>query len=64
MAKKAKASQKRQSRAIRSDAKVGKAERVIEDHFALPKGSVKILLPSGKDARSDKSIGNLLKDWD
>jgi hypothetical protein len=51
------------SRALRRDAKVGRAERRIETIFTLPEGSVHLHRPSGRRARSDKSVDALLKDW-
>ena len=46
------------ARKIRSDCRVGNAEK----KYGLPAGSLRN--PSGRDARSDKKIGNLRKDWD
>jgi len=50
---------------LRRDAKVGsgQARIEIETTFGLPTGSVRLLLPSGRPARSDKSIDALLLDW-
>lgn len=45
------------TRKIRSDCRVGTAER----KYGLPSGSLRN--PNGKDARSDKKIGTLRKDW-
>lgn len=50
--------------ALRSDATVRAGERSIEEVYGLPRGSVQLVLPSGKVARSDKRIGRLLADWD
>jgi hypothetical protein len=50
-------------RALRRDAKVGRAERRMERVFNLPTGSVRLYRPSGRRARSDKSVDRLLKDW-
>ena len=49
---------------MRRDATVGTTERTIEDKFGLPEGSVRIVLPSLKKARSDKTISSLLNDWE
>ncbi|MBL9142504.1 MAG: hypothetical protein JNM99_02380 [Verrucomicrobiaceae bacterium] len=49
---------------LRSDCSVASANREIEDVFGLPRGSVRLQLPSGRRARSDKSIGALLADYD
>jgi len=53
----------RRQRDARQDGKVGPLERSIERTHGLPKGSVKIVNPGGGDARSDKSIGRLKKDY-
>jgi hypothetical protein len=50
--------------ALRRDASVGAAQREIERVFRLPKGSIQFHLPSGRRARTDKSIGALLVDYD
>jgi hypothetical protein len=49
--------------AARRDAAVGSIAYRIERAFGLPQGSVRLQLPSGRRARSDKSIGALLDDW-
>lgn len=48
---------------LRSDASVESGQREIERVFKLPEGSVRLLLPSGRPARRDKSVGALLGDW-
>ena len=48
---------------LRRDASVGAGQKEIEKVFGLPEGSVKIHLPSGRKARTDKSIDSLLNDW-
>jgi len=53
----------RRERSLRSDSLVGSAERAIERTFGLPKGSVRLVKPDRTNARSDKLIGALLKDW-
>ncbi len=50
--------------ALRRDASVGSGQREIESVFDLPRGSVRLLLPDGSKARSDKAIGALLSDWE
>ena len=62
MAKKKKPSPKR-FLAARTDASVGTIERKIAKMLKLPEGSVQLRLPTLKKARSDKSIGALLRDW-
>ncbi len=49
---------------LRSDASVEAGEKTIERVFGLPKGSVRLVLPGGRDARSDKKIRALLRDWE
>lgn len=49
--------------ALRRDASVGTGQREIERVFNLPEGSVRLFVPGGRRARSDKSIGALLADW-
>jgi hypothetical protein len=53
----------RRTRSIRSDSFVRSAEREIERVFGLPAGSVRLVNPDGKDARSDKSMAAFLSDW-
>lgn len=48
---------------MRSDASVWRAQTEIERVFGLPAGSVVLILPRGRRARSDKSIGALIEDW-
>jgi len=62
-AKKKRKSSARRGRAIKTNASVGSACSIIETNFGLPEGSVRLILPSGKNARRDKSIGKLLSDW-
>ena len=48
----------------RSDARVGSIEKRIEKDYGLPAGSVHIRNPDGRNARSDKEVGNLRKDYE
>lgn len=48
---------------IRKDASVGTAEMKIADEYGLPLGCVRLVLPNGKKARTDKKIESFLKDW-
>jgi hypothetical protein len=48
---------------LRRDASVGTGVREIERVFGLPKGSFRLELPSGRRARTDKTISALLADW-
>jgi hypothetical protein len=49
--------------ALRSGVSVESDQYEIERLFKLPSGSVRLLLPSGRAARSDKSIAALARDW-
>jgi len=49
--------------ALRRDASVETGIRKIERVFGLPEGSVSLRLPSGRRARSDKSVDSLLADY-
>jgi len=63
-AKKKRKSTARKPRAINTNAYVETACRTIEDYFGLPGGSVRIALPNGKNARRDKRISGLIRDWE
>ena len=54
----------RRKNVLRVDAKVGAGEQEITKVFGLPAGCVRLVLPSGRKARSNKTIGALLKDWE
>ena len=51
-------------RKTRKDARVDTLEKKIEREQDLPEGSVKIVNPSGKDARGDKKVGTLREDYE
>lgn len=53
----------RRRQVVRRDATVGAAEREIERVFGLPRGCVRLVLPAGRKARTDKHVGALLADW-
>ena len=53
----------RRYREARGDAKVGTIEKRIERDYGLPANSVTIVNPDGDDARSDKTVGSLRKDY-
>ena len=48
---------------IRHDATIGRAEREVERVIGLPRGCVRLVLPGGRKARTDKLVGSLLTDW-
>lgn len=54
----------RRFRNAREDANVGSIERRIEKDYGLPKGAVQINRADGGNARSDKRIGNLKKEYE
>jgi hypothetical protein len=65
MAKALKTSERpaRRKIALRRDSTVGNAEREIERVFRLPRGSIRLVNPDHRKARSDKLVGALLADW-
>jgi hypothetical protein len=54
----------RRFRSAREDATVGSIERRIEKDYGLPAGTVQINRADGSNARSDKKIRNLRKEYD
>lgn len=50
-------------RKVRSDASIGSTQRILERTFGLPSGSIRLIYPSGRKARSDASVGALIKYW-
>jgi hypothetical protein len=50
-------------RAARVDATVASITRRIERDYQLPKGSVRLVLPSGRRVHVDGKIENLLNRW-
>lgn len=50
--------------ALRNDASIQSALKMIETKLKLPRGSVKFVYPSGRRARSDSTVGALLEHWD
>jgi hypothetical protein len=50
-------------RAARVDATVASIARRIERDYQLPKGSVRLVLPSGRRVHVDGKIENLLNRW-
>lgn len=49
---------------LRVDGSVQTAHRTIEQKFGLPEGSVRLVYPSGRKARSDANVGALLRHWE
>lgn len=50
-------------KALRIDSYIPSAERTIERMLKLPVGSVRLVYPSGRKARSDVTVGALLRNW-
>lgn len=50
-------------RVAREDGAIGALQRTIEKNFKLPDGSVKLVYPSGRKARSDADVGALRAHW-
>jgi hypothetical protein len=48
---------------LRDDASIASAERTIAKDFGLPAGCIRLILPNGRKARSDKDVAGLRKDW-
>jgi hypothetical protein len=63
MARRRRARKAKRKNALRVDASVATGQRQIEKVFGLPKGSVRLVLRSGRKARKDKSVGALLDHW-
>lgn len=64
MAKTGPASEKpKRYRVARSDASIESILKKTERDYGLPEGSVKLIYPSGRKARSDAAVGTLLKQW-
>lgn len=53
----------RRYRGIRRDTTIKRAETEAARILNLPAGCVRFVLPSGRKARTDKSINAFLKDW-
>jgi len=47
----------------RKDATVGAITRQMAKDYGLPKGSIRLVGPRGRKARSDKQIGSLRESW-
>jgi len=51
-------------RKAREDCSIGAVQRTLEKKFGLPPGSVKLVYPNGRKARSDSTVGILKENWD
>lgn len=50
-------------RVLRRDGSIETAHRTIEELMGLPPGSVRLVYPSGRKARSDANVGAFLRHW-
>ncbi len=60
---------RRKAKAIRytrlhDDGSLANAQKTIEEKLKLPKGSVRLVYPSGRRARSDSTVGKLKRRWE
>ena len=51
------------SRAAKADGAIDRLARKLENDLKLPPGSLKLVLPSGRKARSTASIESLRNAW-
>ena len=51
-------------RKAKSNSSIATVQRTLEAKFGLPEGSVKLVYPSGRKARTDSSVGALRTHWD
>lgn len=51
-------------RKARGDASIATIQKTLEGKFGLPEGSVKLVYPSGRKARSDSKVELLTKSWE
>jgi len=62
------ASRKRREKPIRYrrlkfNASIASAQETLEQKLGLPRGSVKLVYPSGRKARRDSTVRNLYERW-
>jgi hypothetical protein len=50
-------------RKAKSDGSIATLQRTLERQFGLPSGSVKLVYPSGRKARTDADVGALRQHW-
>jgi len=53
----------RRKNVLRRDATIGSAEREIARVFGIPDRCVRLVNKNGRKARSDKHVGELLREW-
>jgi hypothetical protein len=49
---------------LHDDGSIATAVRTIESKLKLPEGSVRLIYPSGRAARSDSTVGALKRRWE
>lgn len=49
---------------LHDDGSLANAQRTIEKKLKLPKGSVRLVYPGGRRARSDSTVGALKRRWE
>jgi hypothetical protein len=50
-------------RKAKADGSIGTLQKTIEKNYGLPAGSIKVVYPSGRKARSDADVGALRDHW-
>jgi hypothetical protein len=50
-------------RKAKADASIENIQTTMEKKFGLPRGSVRLVYPSGRKARIDANVGALRKSW-
>ena len=51
-------------RVAKKDASIESIQTTLEKKFGLPAGSIKLIYPSGRKARSDSTVGALRAHWE
>lgn len=51
-------------RAAKADAHLSSMQATLEKTFGLPAGSVRLVYPSGRKARSDSTVGTFRDHWE
>jgi len=63
MAKEKRESTPSRYRRAKSDCSIESLQKNIEETFGLPEGSIKIVYPTGRKARTDSDVGALRRSW-
>ena len=51
-------------RRAKSDSSIASIQKVLENNFGLPKGSIRLVYPNGRKARADSTVGLLRNSWE